>query len=269
MRCAKLVLVFLTVLVVSTIANVGQANWMSIVGDYSVSSDLAISGSDGQLVIGNGVDNGNTGSGSGSKGAGTLTQTGGTLTVSATSGWPTILGHCAAGTYTLSGSAAFNSLAGVGSSGDFFLGNRNSIFGTGSATLNIGDNATFNTGTLIFGESTDSVRPTGIVNLSGHAVLNASGIGGPLGTGDYISFASGSQASLTVADRDLASFESLASGGYLRVDGAVVSSFESAFQLSGHTVTLATPEPSALAILATGVTSLLAYAWRKRKCVPS
>ena len=36
----------------------------------------------------------------------------------------------------------------------------------------------------------------------------------------------------------------------------------------GATSTLA-PEPSSLVLLSVGLLSLLAYAWRKRRCVPS
>ena len=99
--------------------------------------------------------------------------------------------------------------------------------------------------------------------LSGHASINATDLI-KFNPADYVSFASGSTATLTVASESLSSYQTLVSGGYIRVNGVTQSDF-SKFQVAGDTLSLATPEPGTLVLLGTALAGLLAYAWRKRR----
>jgi hypothetical protein len=72
---------------------------------------------------------------------------------------------------------------------------------------------------------------------------------------DYISFATGSTATLTVASKGLSDYQTLVSGGFIRVDGLTQSDF-SKFQVAGHTLSLV-PEPATLALLALGGVGIL------------
>jgi hypothetical protein len=114
---------------------------------------------------------------------------------------------------------------------------------------------------------------TGVVDLSyslaAPANANASGMHywvlqgtTPLAQGDI--FASQATGTLTISHLSVAAGDKL----YLREgskDAGVAGYYDTTFTMTVTSV----PEPSAIILLAGGLIGLLAYAWRKRKCVPS
>ena len=185
-----------------------------------------------------------------SGGDGTLNQTGGTITINEASGNEVIIGQVANGIWNMSGTASMITTGGTNAG--VILGN------AGTGTLTLTDSATATIGALDFRDANAS-----LLLLSGHASINATDLIN-FNPADYISFASGSTATLTVASESLSSYQTLVSGGYIRVNGVAQSDF-SKFQVTGDTLSLATPEPGALVLLGTALAGLLAYAWRKRR----
>lgn len=193
---------------------------------------------------------------------GTLNQTAGVLTVNtpyltAIGQGPESTGRLISGVYNMSGDASLITVGSLSSTDGADVRIGNGPYGSGTWTLT--DNATATIGKVLFDQSPN----VNTLLLSGIASFNATDLGAFL-TGDYISFASDSLATLTVASRGLSDYQTLVSDGYIRVDGVVQSDF-SKFQVTGHMLSLAVPEPGAIVLLATGLIGLLAYAWRKRK----
>ncbi|MCX6872612.1 MAG: Ig-like domain-containing protein [Verrucomicrobia bacterium] len=157
---------------------------------------------------------------------GTLNQDAGTITV-ANPTWETIIGQYANGTYNMSGTASL-----VQTVKAVWLGNN------ANGTWTLTDHANASIAALNFGNGGD-----GYANhllLSGSATFSATDLVSLAGANEYISFASGSMATLTVANKTLSDYQTLVSGGFIRVDGAKQSDF-SKFQVTGtggHTLSL-------------------------------
>ncbi|MCX6876323.1 MAG: hypothetical protein NTW21_21320 [Verrucomicrobia bacterium] len=151
--------------------------------------------------------------GNGSYGAGTLNQTGGTITLQPGG---SIGNGGYAGIYNMSGNACLIST--TMSSG-------------GNGTMTLTDNASaILSGALNFGSP-------GALFLSGAATFSAASLSGFNAANEYISFASGSTATLTVANKVLADYQTMVTSGYIRVDGVAQSDF-SRFQVTGSTLSL-------------------------------
>lgn len=192
---------------------------------------------------------------------GTLNQTGGMVTANTEWGMVISESNGQVSAYNMSGYAGLITTGGANTKVRF--GNSSSS-GTGSATWNLTDHATAAIGLLSFNECRGT--KSSVMNLSGSAAFNATDVNFAYTSSvpSYISFASGSLATLTVDSKVLADYETFVADGLIRVDGLVQSDF-SAFQVSGHTLSLAVPEPGTLALLVGGLIGLVAYAWRKRK----
>jgi len=168
---------------------------------------------------------------------GTLNQTGGTVQGVTNWGGPQVvdIGWSSGGTYNMSGYAIFTTTS------DVYL-NRDS---GGASTWSLTDNAsaTFDK-TLGFLSGANNK-----LLLSGAASLSAASLSGLDSAGEYISFASGSTAQLTVTGETLSSYTTKYNAGYIRVDGVAMTSgtFASNFQVtSEHTLSLLPPDPNAL-----------------------
>ena len=154
----------------------------------------------------------------------TLNHTAGTLYHSYTEDW-FVIGNNVAGAYNMSGNAAVNAADGTER---FRLGNEG---GQGSMTMT--DNATATVGSLEFGGfKADTLL------LSGNAAVNAAGLD-ISHVADYISFASGCAATLTVTGKVQADYEAWVSAGLIRVDGEKQADFGK-FRVAGNTLSLAT-----------------------------
>ena len=157
---------------------------------------------------------------------GTLNQEAGIITV-ANPTWETIIGQYANGTYHMSGSASL-----VQTVKAVWLGNN------ANGTWTLTDHANASIAALNFGNGGDG--NANHLLLSGYATFSATDLLSLAGADEYISFASGSMATLTVANKTLADYQAWVSGGFIRVDGAKQSDF-SKFQVTGtggHTLSL-------------------------------
>jgi hypothetical protein len=161
----------------------------------------------------------------GYKNPATLNHTAGTLYHSYTGDW-FVVGNNVAGTYNMSGNAAVNAADGTER---FRLGNEG-----GRGTMTMTDNATATVGSLEFG----GFFGDNTLLLSGNAAVNAAGLD-ISHVADYISFASGCAATLTVTGKVLSDYQAWVSAGHIRVDGAVQANFNE-FKVAGNTLSLAT-----------------------------
>jgi hypothetical protein len=180
----------------------------------------------GQLTVGFGGGN-----------PGTLNQTGGTITCLSTSEG-TIMGQVASGTYNMSGYATYIDNVGPYTIFGNFTG------GGDVATWSLSDHASVTIGSqgLSIGWPGGTAGSRHLL-LSGAAsfttaslTFNATG-----GDANYISFATGSTATLTVTavlpENAPAYYEALVTNGSIRVDGELQTDF-SAFQVVGNTLSL-------------------------------
>ena len=100
--------------------------------------------------------------------------------------------------------------------------------------------------TLQFGQAN---QPCGSrLLLSGAATFSATSFafnntGTTAANKNYISFATGSTATFTASNKELADYQALVANGNIRVDGVVQSDF-SKFQVAGHTLSLSTGGPT-------------------------
>jgi hypothetical protein len=161
----------------------------------------------------------------GYKNPATLNHSAGTLYHSYTGDW-FVVGNNVAGTYNMSGNAAVNAADGTER---FRLGNEG-----GRGTMTMTDNATATVGPLEFG----GFFGDNTLLLSGNAAVNAAGLD-ISHVADYISFASGCSATLTVTGKVLSDYQAWVSAGLIRVDGAVQANFNE-FKVAGNTLSLAT-----------------------------
>jgi len=165
-----------------------------------------------------------------------LNQTGGSITI--TGDWGNFgIGENPGGwgVYNMSGNATLSATTLNGANGAYSF----SIQGYNGSKLTMTDNAVANIGSLTFG----SYGGWGHVELSGTG--NASLTVGKIGNNDngytfgsgYITFASGSTATLTITGKGLADYEAHVAAGNIRIDGATTDI--SKFLLSGSTLSLA------------------------------
>ena len=161
-----------------------------------------------------------------------LNQTGGSITITGQygnfgigenpNGW---------GIYNMSGDAAFSATSLNGASSAYTF----SIQGYNGSKMTMTDNAVANIGSLTFG----SYGGWGHVELSGNASLTAGKIGYAgnytFGSG-YITFASGSTATLTITGKGAPDYQAYVAAGNIRIDGATATF--SQFQMSGDGKTL-------------------------------
>lgn len=164
---------------------------------------------------------------------GILNQTAGTITATANG---LVIGQVSAGgpsAYNMSGSAGLN----LGTT-TLTVGN---VAGNTGNTWSLADTAAATIGLLNFNIS------NGHTLLAGSATVSATNLTFKAGqTGNYISFATGSTATLTVANKVLSDYQAYVTAGNIRVDGVAQTDF-SKFRVSGHTLSL-TPPPTKLAI---------------------
>lgn len=152
-------------------------------------------------------------------GGGTFAQQGGTInTIGATD-----IGWNSGGVFNMSGTAVFTAESDVNLNRDSSGTSTWSL--TDSASVTLGGALNFNNGS------------TNRLLLSGAAAFTAATLGGLNSAGEYISFASGSAATLTLTGTH--NFTSLVTNGYIRADGAVVGM--SQFYVSGNTLSLLAP----------------------------
>ena len=162
-------------------------------------------------------------------GASGLNQTGGTINATgATDG--AIIGQVANGTYSMSGNASYTQT------------DRAVIFGNAaSATWTLTGTASVAIGELDFGQASQSGRSRHLL-LSGAASFNTTSLVFNNTDDDYISFATGSTATLTVTavlpENAPAYYEALVTNGSIRVDG--VQAAMSQFQVVDNILSLAT-----------------------------
>ena len=189
----------------------------TIVGTVYRNSSRTVTG---QLTIGHG-----------STGPGILNQTGGTINTSGAS-WGTIIGQgggASGSTYNMSGNAIYLGNGTTGENPGVLLGNET------NATWTLTDSANASITGLIF-----SNGGNGYANhllLSGAATFSATSLTGLTGANQYISFATGSPATFTADNMDLAAYRALVANGNIRVDGVVQTDF-SKFQVDGNTLSL-------------------------------
>ena len=183
--------------------------------------------------------------GYGGSAPGTLNQAGGRISALN----PTYecgVGDGVTGYWNMSGSAVFET-----SVKDFWLGNQ----GSGSGTWSLTDSASATVAALYFKGGTNNNR----ILLSGAATLSATDLVDLTGVNEYISFASGCAATLTVANKSLSDFTTLVSGGFIRVDGVKQTDF-SKFQVVGHSLSLFTGGPTPPHLVITDVSPASATA---------
>jgi len=162
-----------------------------------------------------------------------LNQSGGTITVGGTwgnfmigenpNGW---------GIYNMSSNAVFAATNLNGASAAYTF----TINGYNGSKMTMTNDASANIGSLTFG----SYGGWGHVDLSGNASLTVGvmGYSGNWGFGSgYISFTSGSTATLTITGKVLADYQTYVTAGSIRVNGVVQSDF-SKFQVTGSTLSL-------------------------------
>ena len=171
---------------------------------------------------------------------GTLNQTGGTITMNCNA----IIGQVTDGTYSMSGNASL-----IGAGRTLYVGNPYTASHI-TAIWSLTDTANASVGTVNFGNGNDS-KGTLHLLLSGSATFNATSLSGLAGADEYISFATGSTATLTVAGQSYNYYKGLIEGGFIRVDGA--SATMSQFQVVGSTLSLATGGPPLLHLVITSV----------------
>ncbi len=194
----------------------------------------------------------------GSRSNGTLNQTGGLVT--ANTSWGMAIGEIdCVGIYNMSGNAGLITTGGNVTSVRMGPGDKT------TATWNMTGNSTAAIGLLNFSQMGTGCGGS-TLNLSGSAAISATDVAfdKDANSPNWISFASGSLATLTVSNKVLADYQTLVTDGFIRVNGVVQSNFN-AFQVSGHTLSLAVPEPGTMTLLICGLMGLVAYAWRKRK----
>ena len=191
-------------------------------GIVSRSCDRQVSGN-ADFFVGVGLDEwypGWIGSGILDQTAGTITTTNG-VSIGFNFGDP----HDSSA-YVMSGNAVYTD-SGTAPS---WIGRMRSTPGT-TYTWSLTDSASATVGSLAF-SVTDSY-----LLLSGAAAFTATSLTF-FDSSDYISFASGSAATLTVSGLLQADYEALVTDGNIRVDGVVQTDF-SAFQVTGNTLSLA------------------------------
>ena len=152
-----------------------------------------------------------------------LNQTAGTITVPNVG---IIIGQAASlpCAWNMSGSAAL-----VTDTQTFAIGNAG---GANGHTWSLTDTATATTGALSFNNS------AGRLLLAGAATVSASNL--TIAGTNYISFATGCTATLTVANKSFSDYQAYVTAGHIRVDGVVQTDF-SQFQVTGegdHTLSL-------------------------------
>ncbi len=175
-----------------------------------------------EFVIGGASWNSNYG------GAGTLNQTGGTITKSGNS--RANIGWACLGTYNMSGSAGFVSP-------DISVGQNEGDGLPGTGIWSLTDTARATVGTLIVGQANTGI---GRVSLAGSAQLTVtSSISLNTATASYISFASKSAATLTIAGKVLSNYQDYVTAGKIRIDG--VTADISQFVVTGNTLSLKLP----------------------------
>jgi len=157
---------------------------------------------------------------------GVLNQTAGTITVPSQG---IIIGQAASApcAWNMSGSAALAAGTQV-----FIIGNAG---GANGHSWSLTDNATATIGALSFNNS------GGMLLLAGAATVSASNL--TIAGANYISFASGCTANLTVSDKVQSDYETLVRDGFIRIDG-VVQTDVSKFKVTGtggHTLSLYIP----------------------------
>lgn len=163
-----------------------------------------------------------------------LNQTGGSITITGT--WGTLgIGENPGGwgVYNMSGDAVFSATSLNGASASYSY---NIVNQTGGSKMTMAGNAVASIGSLTFG----SYGGSGRVELSGNASLTVGvmGYAGNYGFGSgYITFASGSTATLTITGKVLADYQAYVTAGSIRVDGVAQADF-SKFQVSGNTLSL-------------------------------
>ena len=221
----------------------GTRNWDGITSPYTTNG-----GGSGDLGP-NPAVGGKLGIGTGSAewgvpewlGQGILNQTAGTVTTG--SGMWIGFNWAATGSsaYHMSGTAVFSDAANPSEVGR----NLNGPYSGQTYTWSLADSASATVGSLALG------LPDSYLLLSGAATFTAASLSFYDST-DYISFATGSTATLTVARENLASFTALVTAGNIRVDGVVQTDF-SKFQVSGHTLSLSTGAPTPPQLVITSV----------------
>jgi len=164
-----------------------------------------------------------------------LNQTGGSITITGQygnfgigenpNGW---------GVYNMSGDAAFSATSLNGASSVYTF----SIQGYNGSKMTMTDNAVANIGSLTFG----SYGGWGHVELSGNASLTAGKIGYAgnytFGSG-YITFATGSTATLTITGKGAADYQAYVAAGNIRIDGATATFSQFQVSSDGKTLSLA------------------------------
>jgi len=176
-----------------------------------------------EFVIGGASWNGNYG------GAGTLDQTGGTITASG-GGYRINIGWACQGTYNMSGTAAFVSPY-------MTLGQNEGDGLPGTGIWSLTDTATATVGALTVGQANTGI---GRVSLAGSAQLTVTGsISFNTATASYLSFASKSEATLTIAGKVLSNYQDYVTAGKIRIDG--VTADISQFVVVGNTLSLKLP----------------------------
>jgi hypothetical protein len=169
---------------------------------------------------------------------GVLNQTAGTLTATAQT---PIIGQgatvdCA---YNMSGSAIFNS-----GSQELRVGNSDAG-GSGGRTWSLTDSAQATIGLLRFHQANSTLL------LNGGTSVSTSDLNIETWSNTYISFATGSTATLTVSNKVLADYQAYVTAGKIRVDGEPAAM--SQFQVAGHTLSLSTGGPTPPHLVITSV----------------
>ena len=174
----------------------------------------------------------------------TLNQTAGTVTTHSEFGIGYQFGTPAPGpsAYNMSGTAVFTN---IGASNPAYIGRWSP---SSTATWSLTDNASATVADLKVGAQGASDSH---LLLSGAATFTASSVSFN-DSSCYISFATGSTATLTVASENLVSYTTHVNNGNIRVDGVVQTDFTK-FQVSGHTLSLSTGAPTPPQLVITSV----------------
>ena len=169
-------------------------------------------------------------------GSGTLNQTGGTITAKGVSIGYNFGAPHGSSAYHMSGNAVFTDIGGNQS----YVGRWRSTPGT-TYTWSLTDNASATVGSLAIGDASRSVTDSYLL-LSGDADFSATSLTFYNST-NYVSFATGSTATLTVGNKVLSDYQALVTAGNIRVDGVVQTDF-SKFQVTDNTLSLGSGTPT-------------------------
>jgi hypothetical protein len=191
---------------------------LNITGTVDWSTGQTVSGT---LMIGVGAD------------YGILNHSAGTVTAGALLIGQEYAAGGGSSAYNMSGTAVF-------SCSDSYIGNLR--VDPNTYTWSLTEKASATVGSLDLNRLSDCY-----LLLSGAATFTASSLVG-VHADSWISFATGSTATLTVAGKDLAGYTFLVNGGFIRVDG--LQATMSQFQVVGNTLSLSTGAPGAPSQLA-------------------